>query len=770
MADTGKSVLSDRTNSPMDFGGEAPNGSGGKPGSTSADNCVNEAGVYSCKGFEDIGKCFTKLHLQITGLHEEIGSLKTTVSNLEQFADHTNDSLRTIHEKTIPNIEDKITTVDNERIKLDMWGRKWNLVVRGVKGDLRETPRNTEKAVRNFLTENLKMEDSFSKNVLLTAVHRLPGGSEGNRNIIIRLSSLLDRDDIMNATFKLTRGWSVNHSTNPPIMTGTVVLVNGSVPSEGRVEIYYNKTWGKIYANNHWNKTNAIVVCRQLNYTFGTGVIDLPFGTGSNPYLVDDVMCLGNENILAECPLTWTSPFSYSNYAAGVICSNTAFQEELSVPIRLAGGRTPSDGIVEMFYAGYWGTVAFDSNFNRYEARVICRELNFTGETVTTSRLYDNYTHIVVWKYSPSCNGNEANFSSCLSPYKLGEYGSVHRPDAAVVCDDPARSTHNDTVRLANDDPSYQGRVEILHSSFWGTVCFYKWDDLDALVVCRELGYSEGFAVFKNVFGIANSSIVTWLNNVMCNGTEQRLADCENDGWGIQTCSHSYDVGVICPGNYNGATALGTLRLMNGTSELDGRVEMNVFGEWSSVYKRKWDYKEAQVVCRQLGYTEGAPVFNAVPGSVHKYLELMECVGNELKLIDCPRTGYTNTISSATEENAGVICTGNIDLSMEDGDMRLVGGDSLSGRLEIYGPSGFGTVCDSNMNSYVARVACRQLGGYSYKTYSRYSKYNASTGIVWMRTVSCRGSELRLEYCSFSGWTYEPRCANNRELGITCQL
>lgn len=124
MASTGKSVLSDRANSPMDIRGETPNGSGGKPVPNITGNTADVAGEYACKDFEDIERCFTRLHLKLTGIRDDVNSLKEKVSNLDQFAEHTNDAIRIIHESTIPNIEDKIAAADNERIKLDMWGRK----------------------------------------------------------------------------------------------------------------------------------------------------------------------------------------------------------------------------------------------------------------------------------------------------------------------------------------------------------------------------------------------------------------------------------------------------------------------------------------------------------------------------------------------------------------------------------------------------------------------------------------------------------------------
>lgn len=36
-----------------------------------------------------------------------------------------------------------------------------------------------------------------------------------------------------------------------------------------------------------------------------------------------------------------------------------------------------------------------------------------------------------------------------------------------------------------------EGRVEICHNNSYGTVCSNHWDDLDAKVTCRQLGYSD---------------------------------------------------------------------------------------------------------------------------------------------------------------------------------------------------------------------------------------------------------------------------------------
>ena len=99
-------------------------------------------------------------------------------------------------------------------------------------------------------------------------------------------------------------------------------------------------------------------------------------------------------------------------------------------------------------------------------------------------------------------------------------------------------------VILVGGDVPFEGTVIIKHEGRIGTVCDDGWDDRDALVVCRMLGYTGGTAYREAKFGRGTGVIL--LDDVLCTGDEKSLFDCQHRGIGVNDCSHVEDAGVRC--------------------------------------------------------------------------------------------------------------------------------------------------------------------------------------------------------------------------------
>ena len=77
-------------------------------------------------------------------------------------------------------------------------------------------------------------------------------------------------------------------------------------------------------------------------------------------------------------------------------------------------------------------------------------------------------------------------------------------------------------------------------------MCDDLWDDNDATVICRQLGYSRGLARVSAYFGEGSGLIL--LDNVNCNGGESSIFACSHKVFGEQDCGHHEDAGVVCNG------------------------------------------------------------------------------------------------------------------------------------------------------------------------------------------------------------------------------
>ena len=98
-------------------------------------------------------------------------------------------------------------------------------------------------------------------------------------------------------------------------------------------------------------------------------------------------------------------------------------------------GSSSTEGRVEVFYNGEWGTVC-DDDFDKPEADVICRMMGFPGavsaEVEATFGTGDSNQTILLddlW-----CSGYETSIASC-SFRRWGSSNCDHDEDAGVVCE-----------------------------------------------------------------------------------------------------------------------------------------------------------------------------------------------------------------------------------------------------------------------------------------------------------------------------------------------
>uniref|UniRef100_A0A8C9DRZ7 T-cell differentiation antigen CD6 n=1 Tax=Prolemur simus TaxID=1328070 RepID=A0A8C9DRZ7_PROSS len=318
--------------------------------------------------------------------------------------------------------------------------------------------------------------------------------------------------------------------------------------------------------------------------------------------------------------------------------------------VRLVNGSSRCSGTVEVLLEASWEP-ACGALWNDLSAEAVCRALGCGGAGAAAQLTPP--TPELPWGPAAGNASGAPNATLAGAPAVL--CGSAEWQLCDVVehaCSRDGKPAwvacaENHALRLVDGGGPCAGRVEMLESGQWGTLCDDTWDLEDAHVVCRQLGCGWAVQALPGSHFTPGRGPIH-RDQVNCSGAETHLWDCPGLP-GDHYCGHKEDAGVVCSEHQS-------WRLTGGADPCQGQVEVYFQGVWSTVCDSEWYSQEADVLCQTLGcgtsveQPKGRP--HTLPGRMY-----YSCKGKEPTLSDCLwRFNNSNLCSQSLA--ARVLCSG----------------------------------------------------------------------------------------------------------------
>ncbi|RDD45648.1 Deleted in malignant brain tumors 1 protein [Trichoplax sp. H2] len=539
--------------------------------------------------------------------------------------------------------------------------------------------------------------------------------------------------------------------------------------AKGAIEIFHNGVWGSICTSN--DDSIAVMACKQLGYSVGyKRSYCCDYSGPSRKIWINTMTCTGSESSIANCSFTYgKNTFTCFNRFR-VECINSTCQTNPCL----------NNGVCSLNHTTVFGIPATIAQCHCPQGYYgdKCQLRNFCNPNSCENN--GQCTPVGTVSYTCKCSYSYAGNRCEKGPFT------------------------NKSITLVAGRPYHPnvGRVQYFYNNEQRPICSSDFTLYDAHVVCQQMGFAGATSITSSA-AFGSPLITSGMRNLKCSGYESSIFDCpgsnpnntvacfssyagvycatnnscsSNPCTNGGTCSNKfYGYSCKCSGQFTGQNCQdatfptsGSVRLVNGSNPLSGRVEVYLNNNWSTVCLNQSSIQDMKVICKQMGYIFAnafpTPVFGQ--GNTATIYQL-KCTGTENSVKDCPAVAVTNQGGCTHQWDLSLACSG---ANAKNGDLRLASTSNTGGIVQVFYQGTWGTICRSSSSFLTFRQVCQQLGFRTYSSTKAVATRFFGYGPTIVNKVTCEGKEFTIDECNSAGWYNVPQdCQDHsQDLSIEC--
>lgn len=474
----------------------------------------------------------------------------------------------------------------------------------------------------------------------------------------------------------------------------SLVLRTEKFKNNGYVRIKKHGILGRVCSEN-WGDNEANVFCREMGFKGGKAYNFL--FKKSLPFWITNINCNGTEKYLKNCKMN-DKPVKQCSMSkrkdAGVLC----FTED--VKFKLSEG---SSGVPKIYFDGRWGQICGE-NLKAMEAKVICSQLGY--ETGRVSYIFKKSSPLYFF-HVYYCIGNEKSILQCFNQGWNVTNSCQSYQTPYITC---IKSLQLVGIRLKDKAAGALSiAVNFGHTSNWYSICGKNWDDKDAVVACKQLGYNSGRAAYS-IKGKYVDYSTYMFTDFACTGSESKLKECSSR-------KAEWSSGLFCDYRIGYASVICynkkpldyfSVNIAQSSTEFSGIPSITYNGINGYICANGWTNEDAKVFCRHknLIYTDGIAykTYTSSRSNIF-WLDNIRCTGSEEHLENCKHSGIGNITNHCSSGPAGVLCLDKTAIKYKLSDEK-----NNRGRVDVTVNGKTGTLCNLNhFDNLEASAICRTI-------------------------------------------------------------